>query len=163
MGVPKNISNWQSSWIGRKLSRKISMASTVTINANIYLHLFFMLMAYQVGKPWWYLRNLSRIMAEKMEEPILHVGSWINCRIAIAVGKYYPRICRARFRSILQDRDPYWGPESGQHIKLHTSLALRSNPITPPHHPCYSPHPHPIFAHRAHVTTWGSKSQDKQA
>ena len=38
------------------------------------------------------LTNSSRLMAEKMEEPILHVHIWINSRIAIAVTRFYSRI-----------------------------------------------------------------------
>ena len=32
------------------------------------------------------LTNLSRLMASKMEKPILHVTDWINGRIEIAVA-----------------------------------------------------------------------------
>ena len=33
---------WKRSWIGGKLSRKISKVSTVTINRNVFFHLFFL-------------------------------------------------------------------------------------------------------------------------
>ena len=36
--------------------------------------------------------NLSRLMAEKMDEPILYVCGWINYRIAIVVTKLYSQI-----------------------------------------------------------------------
>ena len=42
------------------------------------------------------LASLSRLMAEKMDKPILHVRGWINGRIEIVVaGLYYRMICGA--------------------------------------------------------------------
>ena len=53
------------------------------------------------------LANLSRIMASKIEEPILHVHGWANGRIGIVVVRSYSfMICRARPESPLRDRVP---------------------------------------------------------
>ena len=35
------------------------------------------------------LANLTRLMAEKMEEPILHVRVWVNGQTAITVARLY--------------------------------------------------------------------------
>ena len=61
--------------------------------------------------------NLSLLMAEKMEEPILQVRGWVNGRTEIAVARlYYRIICGARLPSPLQDRDLDW--ESGLGLGL---------------------------------------------
>ena len=38
------------------------------------------------------LTNLSRLMVEKLEEPISHVRGWVNGRIAVAVARSYSRM-----------------------------------------------------------------------
>ena len=38
------------------------------------------------------LTTLSRLMAAKMDEPIVHVTIWVNVRIAIAVARSYSRV-----------------------------------------------------------------------
>ena len=40
------------------------------------------------------LTNLSQLMAEKMEEPILHMCSWFNGLIVIAVARSYSLMIR---------------------------------------------------------------------
>ena len=40
------------------------------------------------------LANLSQLMAEKMEEPILHMCSWFNGLIVIAVAQSYSLMIR---------------------------------------------------------------------
>ena len=41
------------------------------------------------------LATLSRLMAAKMEEPIVHVNGWVNSHITIVVaGLYSQMICR---------------------------------------------------------------------
>ena len=55
------------------------------------------------------LSNLSRLMAEKLEEPTSHVRGWVNGLIAIAVARYYSRmICGDCVTSSLQDQEPDW-------------------------------------------------------
>ena len=69
------------------------------------------------------LAQLSRSMAEKMDEPILHVRGWINGRIEIAVERLYSRMIRVyRLPSPLQDRYTDWEPASGlgfAHLIVH--------------------------------------------
>ena len=38
------------------------------------------------------LVTLSRVMAAKMDEPILHVTGWVNGQITIAVARSYYRV-----------------------------------------------------------------------
>ena len=38
--------------------------------------------------------TLSRVMAVKMDEPVLHVTGWVNFRIAISVARSYSRLLR---------------------------------------------------------------------
>ena len=38
------------------------------------------------------LTTLSRIMAAKMNEPILHVKSWVNSRIETMFIRWYPQV-----------------------------------------------------------------------
>ena len=60
------------------------------------------------------LASLSRIMAAKMDEPILHVRGWINGRIAIAVVRSYScMIYGDRLPSSLRDWELDWNPGSG--------------------------------------------------
>ena len=55
------------------------------------------------------LANLSQLMSEKMEEPILHVSTWVNGPISIAVARSYScGIHGACLPSPLWDRDPDW-------------------------------------------------------
>ena len=56
-----------------------------------------------------YFMNLSRLMAEKIEEPILHVNEWLNGRIEITVVKSYSHMIHGYSILIpLQDRDLDW-------------------------------------------------------
>ena len=49
------------------------------------------------------LYQLSRVMAEKGEEPLLQIRGWVNGKIAIAVLRSYSQmICRAWLPSPLQ-------------------------------------------------------------
>ena len=60
------------------------------------------------------LADLSRLMAAKMEELILHVHGWINGHIAVAVVRSYS--CMIRGDNIprpLWYKDPNWGSGSG--------------------------------------------------
>ena len=60
------------------------------------------------------LSNLSGLMAEKMDEPTLHMQGLIISYIAIAVAKSYSRvICEVLITSPLQDRDQEWHMEWG--------------------------------------------------
>ena len=53
--------------------------------------------------------SLSRLMVEKIDEPILHVRGWINVQIAIAVTRLYSRMIRGACPpSPLWDQDPDW-------------------------------------------------------
>ena len=53
------------------------------------------------------LMNLSQLMTEKMDEPILHVQIWINGQVAIAVSRLYSCMIRgARLLSDMRDQDP---------------------------------------------------------
>ena len=75
-------------------------------NVNIFLSLFsvneMMVKWSQV-----ILATLSRLIAAKMEEPILHVEGWINGRIAIAVARSYSRmLCGDWVPNPLQTRYP---------------------------------------------------------
>ena len=54
------------------------------------------------------LANLSQIIAEKMEEPILHVPGLINGQISIAVVVLYSHMTWG-----VLDRDPEWELGSG--------------------------------------------------
>ena len=38
------------------------------------------------------LATLSRLVAAKMEEPILHVKDWVNGRITLSVVRSYSRV-----------------------------------------------------------------------
>ena len=60
------------------------------------------------------LANLSRLMATKIDEPILYVQSWVNRRIVIAVTRLYSRmICWDKLPSPLRDQELDWDPASG--------------------------------------------------
>ena len=49
-------------------------------------------------------------MAEKMEEPILHVKGWVNGQVEIAVVRLYYRMhWGAWVTSTLSNQDPNWG------------------------------------------------------
>ena len=55
------------------------------------------------------LANLSRLMAEKMDEPILHVKVWYNGRTEISVVRSYYRVLhRSHITSPFRDREPDW-------------------------------------------------------
>ena len=60
------------------------------------------------------LSQLSRDMAEKMEEPLSQVRGWVNGIIEIAVARSYSQmIYGAWLPSPLQEQEPVWDPESG--------------------------------------------------
>ena len=66
------------------------------------------------------LANLIPIMAEKMEEPILHVRGWINGRITITVAILYSRmVCGDRLPSPLQGYQLVIGFGSGIGARNH--------------------------------------------
>ena len=53
------------------------------------------------------LENMSRIMAEKMDKPILHLRAWVNGQIEIAVATSYPKmISGAELPSPIQEKEP---------------------------------------------------------
>ena len=60
------------------------------------------------------LANLSQLIADRMDEPILHVQVWINSQFTIMVVILYSCIIRGA-RLIIPPRyqDPDWDPESG--------------------------------------------------
>ena len=60
------------------------------------------------------LATLSRLMAAKLDEPILHVTGWVNNQIAITVARSYSRVLRgARAPSPLRTQEPQWVSGSG--------------------------------------------------
>ena len=59
------------------------------------------------------ISQLSRVMSDKREEPLLQVRGWLNGRIEIAIAMSYSRmIFRARLSSPLREQEPDWDPES---------------------------------------------------
>ena len=55
------------------------------------------------------LATLTRLMAEKMEEPVFNVKDWVNGRIAIVVASLYSQILHgAQVSSPLRTWDPDW-------------------------------------------------------
>ena len=69
------------------------MVSTVTINGKFSL--FVISIDGMIGREALaVLAKLSRTMAEKMDEPILHVRGWINGQMKTAVEISYSRIIR---------------------------------------------------------------------
>ena len=57
------------------------------------------------------LANFSQLMAEKMDELILHVRFWINSRIETSVTSSHPGILhRCRLPIPLRDRYLDWDP-----------------------------------------------------
>ena len=60
------------------------------------------------------LANLNQLMAEKNDEPILHVWGCINSRITIEVTISYSLMIHVAWLPIpLQDWEPDWGLASG--------------------------------------------------
>ena len=58
------------------------------------------------------LSKLSRVMAEKREEPLLQVRGWVNSQIAITVVRSDSRMIHiAELPIPLWERDPYWDQE----------------------------------------------------
>ena len=56
------------------------------------------------------LTNLSRLMAAKMEDSILHTRGWVHVRITIAAVRLYPFMIHGAYPpSPLSDREPDWG------------------------------------------------------
>ena len=63
------------------------------------------------------LANSSRLMSEKMEEPVLNMHGWVTGRIAIVVTRSYSlTIHGAHLPSTLRERDP--DLESGSGLGL---------------------------------------------
>ena len=53
------------------------------------------------------LATFSRLMEEKMKEPIFHIKGWVNVWISIAVARlYYWMICIAQVPRPLWTQDP---------------------------------------------------------
>ena len=60
------------------------------------------------------LTILSRVMAAKMDKPILHVTGWVNFRIKIAVARSHSRVMHGyRAPSTFQTWEPEWASGSG--------------------------------------------------
>ena len=60
------------------------------------------------------ISQLSRFMAEKMEEPLFQVNGWVNGPIVIDVAMSYSQmISGAQLPSPLRDRELDWDQESG--------------------------------------------------
>ena len=60
------------------------------------------------------LRNVSQLMAAKIDELILHMRGYIDIWIAIAVTRSYLWMTRGdKLPSPLDSREPDWDPESG--------------------------------------------------
>ena len=60
------------------------------------------------------LSQFSRVMEEKMEEPLLQVQGQVNGRIAIDIASSYLRMIRGdRLPIPLRERETDWGPELG--------------------------------------------------
>ena len=68
-----------------------------------------------LGKEVLYVtKNLSRLMAEKIEETISHVHGWVNVWIVFAVARSYSHMIHIDFlHSTLWDQEPNWDPISG--------------------------------------------------
>ena len=85
------------------------------------------------------LANLSRIMAEKIDVPILHLRGWIYGRIKISVVRSYScMIHKAQLISSLRDRSRtgtrHWASDC--HIKLRSTITSCAHPQTIFRHPC---------------------------
>ena len=77
------------------------------------------------------LSNLIQLMAEKIDEPILHVNFWIKGRIAISVVRSYSRIIHGLQLPIpLWYWDPNWdlalGNRSAQYIACQNNFMRTS-------------------------------------
>ena len=94
--------------------KKYKHRKTDTSKGNISLRLFSLLIACLERRPLFLLANLSRLMEEKMEEPISHVQGWVDGWITIKVARYYCRmIHRAHLPITLWDREMDWESVSG--------------------------------------------------
>ena len=89
------------------------MVSTAISNTNTFL--FVLSVNDMLGNEVMFvLKNLSGIMAAKMDEPISHVRGWINIQIAILVTSSYSQIIHVDLLlTHLRERDPEWDPASG--------------------------------------------------
>ena len=57
------------------------------------------------------LTNLSRLMAEKLEEPLSHIPGWVNGQFTIrSMRSYSGMMCVASLPIPLRDQEPDWGP-----------------------------------------------------
>ena len=63
------------------------MVSTSTINGNIFFPFVIYVYGMIGNEALVVLMNLSQLMSEKMNEPILHVSGCIRGRIAIAFAR----------------------------------------------------------------------------
>ena len=60
------------------------------------------------------LRNVSQLMAETIDELILHMQGYIDTCIKISVARSYLwMISGDQLPILLNERDPDWDPESG--------------------------------------------------
>ena len=99
---------WISYWcIGRS---KIRIITVKIAKSNGFYSPFVLSGNGMLGKDYLFvILNLSRLMAEIIEEPISHIRGLVNGWIAIAVMRFYSRIIRrACLTSPLWDRDMYW-------------------------------------------------------
>ena len=80
------------------------------------------------------LATLIRIIAAKMDKPILHVTVWVNGHTAIAVTRLYSRVLRlAQSPSILRTRKPEWVAVSGLGLAqylFHAKISSRTQTRT---------------------------------
>ena len=103
------------------------------------------------------LSNLIQLMAEKIDEPILHVQFWIKGRIAISVVRSYSRIIHGLQLPIpLWYWDPNWdlalGNRSAQYIAcqnnfMRTSANFFCHPCDPTLLPSFSHRPCALYGH----------------
>ena len=109
--TPTRMNEWISSkFVGIIKGRIIAV---IISTSNGYIFPFFISVDGMVGKEALVIINgLSRIVAEKMDDPISHICGWINGRIAISVARFYSQMIHgARLSSRLPDRNLDWNPE----------------------------------------------------
>ena len=111
---PTYLSQWKRSWISGITSISISRVITSTINGSIFC-LFVISDNGMLGREALVvIANLSRLMAEKMDEQILHVRGWVRYWISITLAISYSWIIhRDRLPSPLWYRETHWDLASG--------------------------------------------------
>ena len=135
--IPTRMIQCISSWIVGGSKESISTVSTDISNGKFFL---FVISIYGIlGKEALVvLANLSRVMAEKMDELISHVWGWINGRLPITVERSYYRMIRgSRLPSPLRDREPTGTQNraSSWRNKLHVGIIPHAHPQTIICHP----------------------------